>query len=42
MFIYKHTDPTKRNLKIAKNRHGQEGKAELAFNGATSTLTSST
>jgi len=38
MFIYKHTDPTKRNLKIAKNRHGQEGKAELTFNGATSTL----
>lgn len=38
MFIYKHTDPTKRILKIAKNRHGQEGKAELTFNGATSTL----
>jgi replicative DNA helicase len=38
MFIYKHTDPTKRNLKVAKNRHGQEGKAELTFNGATSTL----
>lgn len=38
MFIYKHTDLSKRNVKIAKNRHGSEGKAELTFNGATSKL----